>query len=156
MLVSSRNQQVIRDSIEKIIVKNGFTLFDFKIINTGRGITLRVLVDYAQGGIDLHECARLNFKIRKIIEGENYFSEDINIEVFSPGADRDLKQYKDFLRVKNRVVKVWFKDKKEGILKVKEIAGELKEVKNSGIEIMSKTGPREIFFADIQKARQVL
>jgi len=153
MVIDNQVQSLIKKNIENIITKQGFVLFDFKIMETNRGLVLRVLADYKHGGITLSECAGLNLRIRRFIEQQNYFGEDINIEVFSPGINWNLKDKRDFLRVKGKNVRLWVK--LPGI-RVKELSGRVGEVLDDRVRIISADRSREVLFADIKKAKQDL
>jgi ribosome maturation factor RimP len=100
----------LKGKIEKMIKEEGLDLVDFKLSSYGRGYSLRCLVDYAAGGIKIDQCAELNRKIFNFLEESKCLGEDFTLEVNSPGLDRPLKNYKDFLRVKGSIVGVWLNE----------------------------------------------
>lgn len=112
--MSSSEKEKIKVAVEDILNKRGIELIEFKIfLSSGRDI-VRCLIDYPRGGIVLDECAAVNKEIVSFLETSGILGENFIVEVNSPGLDRKLKSYKDFLRVKGREVCLWFNSPFEG------------------------------------------
>lgn len=97
----------LKEKIRQIIGQEDLELIDFKLSFYGGKYLLRCIVDYTQGGVTIDKCAELNGKIFSAIEESSVLGDDFTVEVNSPGIDRPLKNYKDFLRAKANVVGVW-------------------------------------------------
>lgn len=112
-MINSEKEKIQTD-IEDILKKRGIELVEFKIfLSSGRDI-VRCIIDYPQGGIVLDECALVNKEIVSFLERSCILGENFIVEVNSPGLDRKLKIYKDFLRVKGREVCLWFNSPFDG------------------------------------------
>lgn len=103
-----------KEKLEKIINEEDVELIEVKIAFSSGDYMLRCVVDYAYGGITVDKCATLNKKIIKFLEESNALGNDFIVEVNSPGLDRPLKTYKDFVRMKGKVVGIWPKAPLDG------------------------------------------
>ncbi|MCM8787879.1 MAG: hypothetical protein NC935_07525 [Candidatus Omnitrophica bacterium] len=109
MLLAEQELKIKR-KIQEILQQNSIDLVDFKIFCSGKRYTVRCLIDYPYGGIKVDDCAKINEKIFSFIDETKILGEDFVVEVNSPGLDRPLQSYKDFLRFKNKEVKIWYKN----------------------------------------------
>ena len=99
-------------------------------------VTIQILVDKSLGGITIQECSALNRLIVETIDKEAILNEDgYSLEVSSPGLDRPLTTYKDFLRNLNSEVKLWLNESVEG---KKEHSGILMGATPQAITIYTK------------------
>ncbi len=148
-MVGSEKEK-IQTAIEDILKKRGIELIEFKIfLSSGRDI-VRCLIDYPQGGIVLDECASVNKEIVSFLETNGILGENFIVEVNSPGLDRKLKIYKDFLRVKGREVCLWFNSPFGG----KEyFEGELTDLNEGEIFLKNKGDIFKISFSLIKIGR---
>ncbi|MFA5271276.1 MAG: hypothetical protein WC412_02915 [Candidatus Omnitrophota bacterium] len=103
-----------KDKIEKIINEEGLELIDTKLAFCSGDYMLRCIVDYEHGGITIDNCAMLNKKIIRFLEESSALGADFIVEVNSPGLDRALKTYKDFARMKGKMVGIWPKAPLDG------------------------------------------
>ena len=116
---------------------HGFDLVEVKIGRHNKEVLIQVFADTIQGGIDLEQCAFLNRSIVEMIDKEGFLSEDgYSLEVSSPGLDRPLINYKDFLRNINNEISLWLKEKVEN---KKEYRGIIKQVTKGGIILSTTT-----------------
>ena len=100
----------IEDKVKTIVQNNNLDLVDFKIFPKGRSWVIRSIVDHESGGVTVDECSILNKVIFSVIDGSNMLGDDFVVEVNSPGLDRPLKNFKDFMRVKGKIIMVWLKE----------------------------------------------
>jgi len=100
----------IKDKINNIVQGQELDLIDFKIFPERQVWVIRSLVDHPHGGVTVEECSLLNHKISVFLEEDGILSGNFVVEVNSPGLDRPLKEPKDFLRVKGKVVRLWLKE----------------------------------------------
>jgi ribosome maturation factor RimP len=71
---------------------------------TGR-MVLRIYID-RDGGVTLDDCARLSRELTEILDVEDFIRGKFNLEVSSPGLNRQLKKAADYQRFSGRLVKV--------------------------------------------------
>jgi ribosome maturation factor RimP len=79
-------------------------LVEFRIKHQGKTVVMDILAD-RPGGITIGECAFINRKVDRAIEGKKWFQGDYRVEVSSPGLDRPLKTERDFIRAMGNVVR---------------------------------------------------
>lgn len=91
--------------------QKGFVLVDLRFFKDHLGQPiLEVLADRAEGGITLDECVDLNKELMAVTQGSGCLQQDYVLDVSSPGLDRPLAGFADFLRVKGREVKIFLKE----------------------------------------------
>lgn len=143
-------KEKIQIAIEDILKNKGIELVEFKLfLSSGRDI-VRCIIDYPQGGIVLDECALVNKEIVSFLETNGILGENFIVEVNSPGLDRKLKSYKDFLRVKGREVCLWFNSPFEG---KQYFDGELVELNEDEVFLKNKGNIFKISFSLIKIGR---
>lgn len=127
----------IKEKIEKIASGRGLEVVELTVFSSCRRPVVRCLVDYPQGGVTIDECVALNKIIFSYLEESGSLGQNFSVEVSSPGIDRKLKTYKDFLRVKGKPVCLWFQSPWEG---KQYWEGELKDLdeKSLSVEIQGK------------------
>ncbi len=101
------------EEISDLLEEEGVELIEFKVMTYNDSLTLRCVVDYPHGGINLDECVRLNRKIVEFLEQRNAEA-NVAVEVNSPGLDRKLKTVADFKRIYGRTVMLWLSAEVEG------------------------------------------
>ncbi len=90
----------IRDRVSEI----GFELYDIQIKDSGRQLIIRVFIDKKEGFVGIQDCVRVSRLLEPYLE--SVVQRRFVIEVSSPGADRDLKDDRDFERFKGMTVEV--------------------------------------------------
>src|SRR3989338_6550573 len=93
----------IKNIVENAAKTYGAEIVDLKI-SAGQPKFIHGLVDFPEGGITLDVCTKIN---KKIVYDLGVSAEDYTVEINSPGMGRPLKEYKDFLRGKGRIVLLW-------------------------------------------------
>ena len=88
----------VNSLIEQYLEENDIELVDISYKREQGGMTLRLLVDTAEG-ITVDECERLNNYISEVLDKEEVIPEHYLLEVASPGLDRPLVTDRDFGRV---------------------------------------------------------
>ncbi|VAX35053.1 FIG000325: clustered with transcription termination protein NusA [hydrothermal vent metagenome] len=145
-------KEKIAKIIEPYITQLGLQLFELKVREYQKVVSIEILVDKAEGGIAVDECTGINRYLNSVLEEEQLF-ENYTIEVASPGIDRPLEIKRDFLRVMGRSVRFHLFDFVEG---KKEYTGEVKQVRKNHVVIIVKQKAIAIGFDNISKAVQVI
>jgi ribosome maturation factor RimP len=107
-------EQELKLKVEEIIRDSGMHLIDLVVFSSASKVIVRCLIDYPQGGVTIDDCAGINQKIFSFLETTGLVGDDFVVEVNSPGLDRPLKLWRDFLRVKSRKVSLWLSKPFEG------------------------------------------
>jgi ribosome maturation factor RimP len=142
----------IKEVVMPLLENYCIDLVDLHFHRGRKQIILKFLVDKPNGGISLDDCAKLNEDISELLDKENLIQESFLLEVSSPGLDRPLLTIKDFIRAKNKEVRIFLREPIEGKL---EWTAEIKNVKENSI-IMNINGKEtQIPIDKINKAKQI-
>ena len=146
--------------IEKTVAGLGYDLVDFE--RAERGL-LRVYIDFTaedaeeKGPITVEDCATVSHQLSHVLTVENVPYE--RLEISSPGLDRPLRKFSDFVRFAGNEAIVKLRMAIPGTANRKSYQGILTEPEGDqlGIEFEGKEGPAVLNFtlADIDKARLV-
>ncbi|KQZ39707.1 ribosome maturation factor RimP [Duganella sp. Root1480D1] len=146
--------------IEKTVAGLGYDLVDFE--RAERGL-LRVYIDFTaedaeeKGPITVEDCATVSHQLSHVLTVENVPYE--RLEISSPGLDRPLRKFSDFVRFAGCEVIIKLRMAIPGTANRKSYQGILTEPEGDqlGIEFEGKEGPAVLNFtlADIDKARLV-
>ena len=116
----------IKEIVLPLLESYGIDLVDLHFHRGRKKINLKFLVDKPSGGISLDECAKLNEDIGDLLEKDNIIQESFILEVSSPGLDRPLLTAKDFLRAKDKEVRIFLREPVDNKI---ELKGKIIDVK---------------------------
>ena len=91
--------------IEPVVLAEKLELVDVEYKKTGKSWALRVFIDKPDG-VTLEDCQKVSRQIEDLIDLEEWISSKYVLEVSSPGLDRPLKKEREFLKYKNKRVRV--------------------------------------------------
>lgn len=97
---------VIRKLVQPLADPLGAEVDDVVVRGSAGSRVVRVVVDRADGGIDLGTCERLSRALGSLLDERDVIDGRYTLEVTSPGADRPLRQQRDFRRNLGRVVRI--------------------------------------------------
>jgi ribosome maturation factor RimP len=145
--------------IEKTVTGMGYELVDFE--QAARGL-LRVYIDFPpedadKGAITVDDCEKVTHQLLHVLTVENANYE--RLEVSSPGLDRPLKKYADYVRFAGAEAVVKLRMPMPGAANRKSFQGILQEPVGDtlALEFEGNQGPAMLEFtlADVDKARLV-
>ena len=120
------NQEIaekILTLVQPLMTRAGIDMVDLKIGRHKNEVMIQILTDKPTGGISIEECSQLNRSLGEAIDQDGFLPLDCYaLEVSSPGLDRPLKTYKDFLRNVNYEIRLMLNERLDG---KKEITGVL-------------------------------
>ncbi len=90
--IDRRLAEIVTPTIEGM----GYELVRLRLMGSGKGRTLQVMVDRPEGGIVVDECARISTAVSAVLDVEDPLEDTYTLEVSSPGIDRPLTRLKDF------------------------------------------------------------
>jgi len=99
-------QHKITELTEPELAERGFELFGVVLSKRGNRRLVTLLIDHADGGISMDECAAWNRVFIEKIETSGLIEGDYVVEVSSPGLDRPLMEERDYRRLNGK--KIWF------------------------------------------------
>jgi ribosome maturation factor RimP len=95
----------VRALADPILSSEGMDLVEIQYRREANGWVVRLTID-KEGGVTLDDCSRVNQEVGRILDVEDFIPMRYHLEVSSPGLDRALKNEKDFLKYRNRLIKV--------------------------------------------------
>ncbi len=98
-------QVVIADMIEPFLEQEGFELVEVEYVAEGGNRYLRIYVD-KEGGIDIDECGRISEHVSKQLDESDPIPDAYILEVSSPGAERPLRNERDYERAVGKDVHI--------------------------------------------------
>lgn len=114
-------EAMIQNMLEPFLLEKGFEFVEIEYVKQSGEWFLRVFVD-KEGGIDLEDCSDISEYLSKKLDEEDPIPHAYYLEVSSPGAERPLRQPKDFYDALNKHVFIKTYEQIEGM---KEFEGEL-------------------------------
>jgi ribosome maturation factor RimP len=82
----------------------GFEVYDIQIKDTGKKLVVRVFIDKKDRFIGINDCVFVSRNLEDQLE--KMIDRSFILEVSSPGADRELREDKDFERFKGMTVEI--------------------------------------------------
>ena len=138
-----KNYELIRAEVQKA----GAELFELTFRRIGGRHVLTVTAD-KEGGITLDDCTLINRALGDLLDkitqegsGDPLLQSAYDLEVVSPGLDRQLKTERDFLRALGDTVRMTFK--KEADL-LATWTGKILAAGPEGVEMQLKDGARKL------------
>jgi ribosome maturation factor RimP len=95
----------VRELAEPFLSSEGFELVGVEFRREARGWVLRLYVDKEEG-VTLNDCAQISQQIGRSLDVEDFILIPYTLEVSSPGLTRSLRTAKDFMKYRDRLVKV--------------------------------------------------
>ena len=95
----------VRALAEPILSNEGMELAEIEYRREANGWVLRFYID-KEGGVTLDDCSRISQEVGRTLDVEDFILTPYHLEVSSPGLNRPLRNEKDFLKYRNRLIKV--------------------------------------------------
>ena len=135
----------IEDVIGPVVRGHGLTLVDVEWRGDRRRGILRVFVDKV-GGVGIGDCERLSREIGDLLDVEGVIDHAYDLEVSSPGLDRQLRKDREFAWAVGKPVRCW-------IAGGEEFRGTLAEVGAERLVLTRDGERRELPRDAVTKAR---
>jgi ribosome maturation factor RimP len=98
-------QEFIAKMIEPFLLQEGFELVEVEYAAEGGNRYLRIYVD-KEGGIDIDECGRISEHVSEQLDRSDPIPEAYILEISSPGAERPLRNERDYQRAVGKDVHI--------------------------------------------------
>lgn len=132
-----------------VIRAHGLTLVDLDVRGSGRRTVVRVYVD-KPGGVTIDDCRRLSEELGDLLDVAGGLSGSYDLEVSSPGLDRELKKDRELRWAVGRRVRAWTREPLDG---QREFTGRLVEVSEGVLTLADAADARQISRALLTKVR---
>jgi ribosome maturation factor RimP len=83
----------------------GLRLWDVRFVKEGANWYLRIFID-KDGGIDIEDCVNMSHAIEEPLDRLDPIEQSYNLQVSSPGIERDLVRDEHFTEFKGEKIKV--------------------------------------------------
>ena len=141
-------EEKLHKSLNEMLKSKDMRALNIDINKRSFGYNIQIIID-SSNGISLDDCSLVSkitndvIKVDKIIEGE------FNLEVSSPGINRELFSIEDFLAFKGSKVKIKLKKVNNDS---KNIVGIIDNIIGNNVSINVDNKTTTIDFNDIKKA----
>jgi ribosome maturation factor RimP len=127
----------------------GLTLVDLEYAGGGRRSVLRFYID-KPGGVSIDDCQRFSREIGDLLDVEDLVPGSFDLEVSSPGLDRELRKARELVWAVGQPVRLWTREPVDG---QREFAGRLVEVGEAFLTLAEAAGRRQVPRALLTKVR---
>ena len=134
-------------ALEEVICTKGMRIVNINISNSSSSPSIKVIIDAARG-ISIDDCSFTSRLADDLIKINGYF-DDYDIEVSSPGINRQLFSLNDFILYKGFIVKIKLKS---AISNQKNFIGKIREIDAGNIKLELDDSEITIDFKNIKKA----
>jgi ribosome maturation factor RimP len=145
--------QASTDAIEAVAMPlvraHGLTLVDVDLRRGGRRAVVRFFID-KPGGVTIADCQRFSEEVGDLLDVANVFLQSYDLEVSSPGLDRELRKDRELHWAMGKRVRVWTREPVDGRL---ELLGQLIEVGETFLTLVEVAGRRQVPRAWLSKVR---
>lgn len=119
MIVEDKIKELVKGAISDL----GYDIVRIKYFSNTK--TLQVMIERLDREISVEDCEIVSNTISVILDVEDPISSHYNLEVSSAGLDRPLVTINDFIRFKDREIKVTLDKIVDGVRKFKGIVEEI-------------------------------
>ncbi|MBO8162496.1 MAG: ribosome maturation factor RimP [Brevibacillus sp.] len=110
----SKVTEIVTDLVQPILDELGLELVEIEYVKEGGNWFLRVYIDNETGTIDIDECGVVSERLSQRLDEVDPIPNAYFLEVSSPGAERPLRQEKDFRKAIGKHVHITTKQPLEG------------------------------------------
>jgi ribosome maturation factor RimP len=128
---------------------HGLTLVDLEVRGNGRRTVVRIFVD-KPGGVSISDCQQLSHEVGDLIDVSNLVQTSYDLEVSSPGLDRELRKDRELRWAIGRPVRIWMRELVDGR---RDVAGRLAQFDADALTLVTPEGPRSVPRSLVSKAR---
>jgi ribosome maturation factor RimP len=138
-------QLQIEGIVQPVLLDHGLTLVDLEFRpRRPRGV-LRVFVD-KPGGVGIDDCQRVSRELGDVLDASAVIEEAYDLEVSSPGLDRQLRKDREFRWAVGKRVRCW-------LAGGQEVRGRLVGIDGGFLIVEQGGGPTKVDRASITKAK---
>lgn len=143
----------VETTVETVVLPaiqaRGLSLVDLEVRGNGRRTVVRIYVD-RPGGVTIDDCQGLSREVGDLIDVADVVPGSYDLEVSSPGLDRELRRDREFRWATGRLVRLWTREPVAGH---RELSGRLVLVDEAALMLATPDGPREVSRSLVTKAR---
>ncbi|MCX4905004.1 ribosome maturation factor RimP [Streptomyces sp. NBC_00878] len=150
--MSTTQSERLRELLEPLVSSQGLDLEEIEVDSVGRKRVLRVVVDSDEGA-DLDAIADVSRALSaKLDETDAMGQGEYTLEVGTPGAERELKEHRHYVRATDRLVRFQLTSGDELVARILTVDEDGIDLEVPGVKGRKATA-RRLVFEDIAKAR---
>lgn len=160
---ADRLEERLRGLIEPVVEECGLALWDLQVRGGASRVgAMRIFLDRATAGasdegprgVTIDECATVSRRVSVLLDVEDPIRSGYNLEVSSPGLDRQLRRPEHYQRLQGGVVRVRLHAPVGGR---RTLVGTLVASDGDGFELQPEGGdePVRLSFGDVKQANAV-
>ncbi|MFI6282773.1 ribosome maturation factor RimP [Streptomyces sp. NPDC050988] len=150
--MSTTQSERLRELLEPLVSSQGLDLEEIEVDSVGRKRVLRVVVDSDEGA-DLDAIADVSRALSaKLDETDAMGQGEYTLEVGTPGAERELKEHRHYVRATDRLVRFQLTSGDELVARILTVDENGIDLEVPGVKGRKATA-RRLVFEDIGKAR---
>ena len=143
----------VREFAVSLLPSLGLDLYDIQFRREGRGWVLRLIID-SPDGVSLDDCSRVSREMSDFLDVEDLIDHAYNLEVSSPGVERELRNIAECERFQGEKIRVKLREEMDG---QRVYSGELIKLEDTVLVVITEEGKTCRFSWDtIKKARLAL
>ena len=140
-------EEKLLKALEEVVSTKGMRIVNINISNSSSSPSIKIIIDAARG-IGVDDCSFTSRLADDLIKINGYF-DDYDIEVSSPGINRQLFSITDFMLYKDFMVKIKLKSSMNN---QKNFIGKIKDIVEGNIKVELDDSEVMIDFKNIKKA----
>lgn len=141
--------EAIEAVVAPVVRAHGLTLVDVDLRGGGGRSTLRFFID-KPGGVSIADCQRFSEEVGDLLDVANLLTGRYDLEVSSPGLDRELKKEHELRWAVGKRVRVWTREPVDGR---RELVGRLAGIGEQSLTLADADDRREIPRVFVAKVR---
>ncbi|MBD0840158.1 MULTISPECIES: ribosome maturation factor RimP [unclassified Streptomyces] len=150
--MSTTQSERLRELLEPLVTSQGLDLEEIAVDSVGRKRVLSVVVD-SDTGADLDRIADVSRALSAKLDETDAMGEgEYTLEVGTPGAERELKEHRHYVRAVDRLVKFRLTEGGDLVARILAVDEDGVDLEVPGVKGRKATS-RRLAFADIAKAR---
>ncbi|MFF3343725.1 ribosome maturation factor RimP [Streptomyces sp. NPDC002779] len=150
--MSTTQSERLRELLEPLVSSQGLDLEEIAVDSVGRKRVLRVVVD-SDTGADLDQIADVSRALSaKLDETDAMGDGAYDLEVGTPGAERELTEHRHYVRAVDRLVRFQLTEGGELVARILTVDEDGVDLEVPGVKGRKAT-TRRLGFGDIAKAR---
>ncbi|MFI9769750.1 ribosome maturation factor RimP [Streptomyces sp. NPDC052415] len=150
--MSTTQSERLRELLEPLVSSQGLDLEEIAVDSVGRKRVLRVVVD-SDTGADLDRIADVSRALSAKLDETNAMGDGAyDLEVGTPGAERELTEHRHYVRAVDRLVRFQLAEDGELVARILAVDEDGVDLEVPGVKGRKATN-RRLAFGDIAKAR---
>jgi ribosome maturation factor RimP len=135
-----------------VLREHGVSLVDLELRRGTRRSLLRIYID-KPGGVGIEDCRRVSDEAGDVLDAHGLLPESYDLEVSSPGLDRELRKDREWRWAVGKPVRIWTR---EAVAGRRELVGRLLAVEDECLVLAGTPDPYRVPRGVVAKGRLVV